>query len=83
LENDIKDYEPKVALDGGINGLSCIDTVITKSHNLIKRNGKLFIEIGNNQLDKIKKLLIKKNFYINKIAKDLGNNDRCILSTKR
>ena len=82
LENDIKDYEPKVALDGGINGLSCIDTVITKSHNLIKRNGKLFIEIGNNQLDKIKKLLIKKNFYINKIAKDLGNNDRCILSTK-
>ena len=82
LDNDIKNYEPKVALDGGIDGLSCIDVVIKKSSRLIKKKGKLLIEIGSNQFDKTKKLLNKKNFYINKIVKDLGNNDRCILSTK-
>ena len=82
LDNDIKNYEPKVALDGGIDGLSCIDVVIKKSSSLIKRKGKLLIEIGSNQLDKTKKLLNNKKFYINKIARDLGNNDRCILSTK-
>jgi len=82
LDNDIKNYEPKVALDGGIDGLSCIDVVIKKSSRLIKRKGKLLIEIGSNQFDKTKKLLNNKNFYINKIVKDLGNNDRCILSTK-
>ncbi len=82
LDNDIKNYEPKVALNGGIDGLSCIDLVIKKSSRLIKRKGRLLIEIGSNQFDKTKKLLNKKNFYINKIVKDLGNNDRCILSTK-
>jgi len=82
LDNDIKNYEPKVALDGGIDGLSCIDVVIKKSSRLIKKKGKLLIEIGSNQFDKTKKLLNRKNFYINKIVKDLGNNDRCILSTK-
>jgi len=82
LDNDIKNYEPKVALDGGIDGLSCIDVVIKKSSRLIKRKGKLLIEIGSNQFDKTKKLLNKKNFYINGIIKDLGKNDRCILSTK-
>jgi len=82
LDNDIKNYEPKVALYGGIDGLSCIDVVIKKSSRLIKRKGKLLIEIGSNQFDKTKKLLNNKNFYINKIVKDLGNNDRCILSTK-
>tara|TARA_Y100001970_G_scaffold198375_1_gene241349 strand:- start:1914 stop:2756 length:843 start_codon:yes stop_codon:yes gene_type:complete len=82
LENDIKNYEPKVALDGGIEGLSCIEKLIKKSPKLIKKKGKLFIEIGSNQLNKTKRLLYKKKFYINKIAKDLGNNDRCVLSTK-
>lgn len=82
LDNDIKDYEPKIALDGGIDGLSCIDLVIKKSSRLIKKKGKLLIEIGSNQLNKTKKILNNKKFYINKIAKDLGNNDRCILSTK-
>ena len=82
LDNDVKNYEPKVALNGGIDGLSCIDLVIKKSSRLIRRKGRLLIEIGSNQLDKTKKILNNKKFYINKISKDLGNNDRCILSTK-
>ena len=55
--------------------------VILKASQLLKINGKLIIEIGNNQKYKVINLL-NNNFFINKIIKDLSNKDRCIVSTK-
>ena len=82
LQKDVKDYEPKIALDGGLNGISMIKKVIEKSSILIKKNGKLVLEIDNQILRESKKLLKEYKFYINDISKDLMNNYRCILSTK-
>ena len=75
-------HEPKIALDGGLDGLEIIRKVISKSKNLLKINGKLILEIGYDQKYKVINLLRKKNFYIDKIIKDYGNNTRCIVSTK-
>ena len=82
LERDVVNFEPKLALNGGIDGLSEIRKVINKSSELVKKNGKLILEIGFNQKNNVKKLLIKKGFYINKVLKDLAKNYRCIISTK-
>ena len=82
LENDVIKFEPKLALDGGLDGLSEIRKVIIKSSELIKKNGKFILEIGFDQKDKVIKLLNKKGFYINSTLKDLAKNDRCIVSTK-
>ena len=82
LEKDVNNFEPKLALDGGIDGLSKIRKVIKKSSELIKKNGKFILEIGFNQKDKVIKLLNKEGFYINSTLKDLAKNDRCIVSTK-
>ena len=82
LENDVIKFEPKLALDGGVDGLSEIRKVIKKSSELIKKNGKFFLEIGFNQKNKVVKLLREKGFYINCTLKDLALNDRCIVSTK-
>ena len=62
--------------------MSEIRKVINKSSELIKTNGKLILEIGFNQKEKVKNILIKKGFYINRVLKDLAKNDRCIISTK-
>ena len=75
-------YEPKIALDGGLDGLEIIKKVISKSKYLLKINGKLILEIGYDQKYKVIKFLKEKNFFINKIIKDYGNNTRCIVSTK-
>ena len=75
-------YEPKIALDGGLDGLEIIRKVILKSKYLLKTNGKLILEIGYDQKYKVTNFLKEKNFFINKIIKDYGNNDRCIVSTK-
>ena len=82
LENNVVNFEPKLALSGGFDGLSKIRKVIDKAKTLIKENGKFILEIGFNQKNKVKRILKEKGFYINKSIKDYGNNDRCIISTK-
>ena len=82
LEKDVIKFEPKLALDGGLDGISEIRKVINKSSELIKINGKLILEIAFNQKNCVKKLLREKGFYINNVLKDYAKNDRCIISTK-
>ena len=82
LDKDVVKFEPKLALDGGLDGLSAIRKVVKKSSELIKKNGKFILEIGFDQKNKVVSLLNKEGFYINSINKDLANNDRCIVCTK-
>ena len=82
LEKDVIGFEPNIALNGGLEGTSEIRKVINRSSELIKKNGKLVLEIAFDQKEKVKKLLNNKGFYINKVLKDLAKNDRCIISTK-
>ena len=81
LEKDIS-FEPVEALDGGIDGLSVTRKTILKSSELIKKKGYLFLEIGFDQKNKVKKILENNGFYIKKVIKDLSNHDRCIVSIK-
>ena len=82
LEKDVINFEPRLALDGGLDGISETRKIIIKSSELIKNGGKLILEIAYNQKEEVKKLLKKNSFYINSVIKDLANNDRCIISTK-
>ena len=83
LEKDIVDFEPKTALDGGRDGFSKITKVINKAAKLVKKNGRFILEIGFDQKNKTVDILKKNSFYINKIVKDYGRNDRCIISIKK
>ena len=78
----VSEFEPCKALNGGVNGTEILKKVIIKASQLLKINGKLIIEIGSNQKYKVRNLLNNNNFFINKIIKDLSNQDRCIVSTK-
>ena len=82
LDRDVVDFEPKLALSGGHDGFSKITKVINKTSSLIKKNGLFVLEIGYNQKTKAIKILKKNGFYIKKVLKDYGKNDRCIVSTK-
>ena len=82
LEKDVINFEPNLALNGGLDGLSEIRKVIKKSSELIKKKSKFVLEIGFDQKNRVKAILKKEGFYINKTIKDYGNNDRCVISTK-
>ena len=82
LEDNVKQFEPKIALVAGVDGLKIIKNLIIKSKKLLKNNGKLIFEIGEKQENKVKNFLMKNNFYINKVCKDFRSCPRVIVSTK-
>ena len=81
LSRDIKKFEPRIALDGGNDGLDVIKKVIYKSRYILKSNGILALEIGTGQYLSVMKLLRASNFRKKILIKDYRNNVRCIFST--
>ena len=80
LDDDIKKYEPLIALNGGNDGLDVIKKVIYKAKEILKINGRLAIEIGDRQSKKVSKELKINNFIIEKYIKDYKDNTRCLIS---
>ena len=81
LSWDIKKFEPRIALDGGNDGLDVIKKVIYKSRYILKSNGILALEIGTGQYLSVMKLLKASNFRKKILIKDYRDNVRCIFST--
>ena len=80
LQSDIWQYEPKIALDGGNDGLDLIKKVIYKSREILKINGRLALEIGQQQLIKVSEILKDNNFRIEHYINDYKKNTRSVIS---
>jgi len=80
LDIGIKKFEPKLALDGGNDGLDVMRKVIYKSRKIIKNNGMLAIEIGNGQYKKVSQILKLNRFKEKFLINDYKDNIRGILS---
>ncbi len=81
LSDDIKKFEPKIALDGGNDGLDVIKKVIYKSKTILKKLGTLALEIGNGQHFKVSQILKDQGFRNRILVKDYQNNVRCIIAS--
>tara|TARA_B100000674_G_scaffold442109_1_gene406252 strand:+ start:39 stop:884 length:846 start_codon:yes stop_codon:yes gene_type:complete len=82
LEDSVRLFEPHLALNAGIDGLSIIKKLIIKSKLLLKKNGKIIIEIGENQKYTAMKLLQINGFYINNVCRDYQLYPRVLVATK-
>ena len=85
LDTSVKDFEPRIALDGGDDGLKFYKSISNSFLKNLSKNGSCFFEFGYNQKDEILKIFgkIKSKFYDLQIIKDYGDNDRClIIATK-
>ena len=83
MSDDIKKFEPRMALDGGNDGLDLIKKVIYKSKQILKIKGMLALEIGNEQIKKVSKILIDNKFRIKYVIKDYRNNVRSIFAERK
>jgi release factor glutamine methyltransferase len=79
LDKNIKDYEPRVALFAGADGLDVYRRIIEKADSFLKADAALMLEIGYAQGPAIKELLEQAGVFTNiKIEKDHHNNDRIV-----
>lgn len=83
LSEQVK-HEPRIALDGGEDGLNFYRLIIEDAWKFLKKDGKLFLEIGYNQKEAVEELLKNNGNYCNIYSKkDLGGNDRIVVATAR
>ena len=59
-----------------------LEKLITKSKRLLKNNGKLIFEMGNDQVTDVVKMLNKNKFYVNEVCEDIQSIPRVVISTK-
>jgi len=82
LQEDVKDYEPLIALDGGITGLDCYKEIFSIAQRLLKFDGLCIFEMGAGQFNAILRLAGNYGFKVQKSAKDLAGKIRAAIIQK-
>jgi release factor glutamine methyltransferase len=82
LNLDIKLYEPKIALQGGVQGVDFLCKIITLASKILKIKGLLALEIGDNQFHILAKYLKENRFKILDKYTLINKQVRCLLATK-
>lgn len=79
LMEDVRKYEPYIALSGGEDGLEFYRKITQQSTEILECDGLLAFEIGHDQAVEVKKILAQNNFHGISCIKDLAGNDRVVL----
>ncbi len=81
LARNVRDYEPRLALNGGADGLDAYRHLAPKISGLLTQNGAVIFEFGMGQVVDIKKIIEKNDLKVKSIRSDISKVDRCILAT--
>ena len=81
LERKVKDFEPRLALDGGASGLDFYDRYLGDALNLLKPGGRVYFEIGEDQGEAVSKLMADYGFDGIRIEKDYSGHDRYAMAS--
>lgn len=82
LETSVKDYEPRLALDGGQDGYDFYHSIINNYTCLLKDDGCLAFEVGENQAKYISKLIIDAGYKSSETRKDTVGTERVVIGRK-
>ncbi len=82
LDDEVKCFDPKIALDGGNDGLRDYRQIIKLSANLLNDGGFLIFEIGENQKNDILKIAYEQKLSSVEVLRDLSGTERCIILKK-
>ncbi len=78
LEPEVRIHEPRIALDGGSDGLDFYRKIATSAENFLNKNGKIILEIGFGQKEEIVKIFSKNKFKLTDLKPDLAGTDRAL-----
>ncbi|PJI09138.1 MULTISPECIES: peptide chain release factor N(5)-glutamine methyltransferase [Clostridium] len=82
LMKDVKDYEPKLALSGGEDGLEFYRKITSMSKKILNDNGLIAYEIGSDEANDVESILKEEGFVHVETIKDLARMDRVVLAVR-
>ena len=84
LPPEVRDFEPRMALDGGGDGLDVVRRIIPAAHTFLSRRGLLALEIGQGQSENVRRMMFARNQYSDiEVTKDLNNVERVMMGVKK
>ncbi len=83
LDRNVRDFEPRVALDGGADGLAIVRQLMTQALQALKPGGVFFLEIGADQGTAALELLRAAGFVDGQLRSDLAGKDRMVRAVKK
>lgn len=78
LDVDVRDFEPRLALDGGVDGLDLVRTIVTRAPAFLAAGGVLAVEIGHDQGPRTRELFEQAGFHDVALRRDYGGRDRVV-----
>ena len=81
LEAEVRQYDPLLALAGGVDGLDCYRSISSLLSKLLMPQGRVFLEIGYDQAKTVKDILAGHGVRVLKTIPDLAGHDRCIVAS--
>lgn len=82
LQDEVKNFEPRLALDGGEDGLDFYREISQKAKDFLVDKGLLIFEIGHDQGEAVRKIMEKDGYYNIEVKKDLQGLDRIVVGFK-
>ena len=82
LDDEVKNYDPLLALDGGEDGLHHYRQIAKVSAPLLKDGGCILLEVGINQAQEVAEIFCQAGLHLVKIVSDLGQIARCVILKK-
>lgn len=83
LEPEVREHDPRLALDGGVDGLDCYRALAQRAARWLKPGGKLMAEFGDGQAEALKLLFENENWIVEEIAPDYSGRPRILIARPR
>ncbi|TIP36727.1 MAG: protein-(glutamine-N5) methyltransferase, release factor-specific, partial [Mesorhizobium sp.] len=79
LQDEVRDFDPHRALDGGADGLDPYRVIAAEAAGLLEAQGKVAVEIGHTQKNEVTGIFAAAGYKIAGAYRDLGGNDRVLV----
>ena len=80
LEPEVRDYDPRSALDGGPDGLVCYRRLAVEARGRLRSEGRLMLEFGDGQAGAIRSLLEQQNWIVEAVREDYSQRQRLLIA---
>ena len=82
LEPEVKDFDPRGALDGGADGLDFYRRLVAEAKPFLKPDGKIMLEFGDGQAEDIKKIFESEKWIVEAVQDDYSQRARILIAHK-
>jgi release factor glutamine methyltransferase len=80
LQPEVRDFDPRAALDGGTDGLDFYRMLANKGKNFLKQDGKIMLEFGDGQAEPIKSIFESEKWIVEAVQEDYSHRARFLVA---